>query len=128
MESFLIYAGLVLLLAGLLSLLKPLRFLKIRDRRAAAAVLGTGLALALLGATLPAVAVHAVGPRTRLDDFVPDYDFHEIHEVRIHAPAERIFRAVRSVTAGEIRFFRALTWIRSPRLGRGGRETILAAP
>ena len=33
--------------------------------------------------------------------------------------------AVRSVTADEIRFFRTLTWIRAPHLGRPARETIL---
>jgi hypothetical protein len=37
-----------------------------------------------------------------------------------------VFRAIRSVTADEILFFRALVWIR--RLGRAGPESILNAP
>ncbi len=42
------------------------------------------------------------------------------------APGE-VFAALRQVTAREIRFFRALTWIRSPRL-RDRQESILEAP
>jgi hypothetical protein len=34
-------------------------------------------------------------------------------------------KAIRSVTADEIRFFRTLTWIRSPHLKRATRESIL---
>lgn len=125
MGTFLIYAGLLLLVAGFLSLLKPLRFLKIRDRRSAAAVFGSGLVLAVGAAMLPAPLERASGPRTLLDDFVPAYQFHESHSARIHAPKDRVDRAVRSVTAREIRFFRTLTWIRSPRFSRA-RETILS--
>ncbi|HEX2464066.1 MAG TPA: hypothetical protein VHR17_05515 [Thermoanaerobaculia bacterium] len=64
-----------------------------------------------------------------LDDFVPRWQFAEHHETRIHAPPERVDRAIRSVTAADIRFFRLLTWLRSPRLpGSGTPETILSAP
>jgi hypothetical protein len=44
-----------------------------------------------------------------LDDFVPVCQFRELHGIRVHAPADAVFRAVKSVTAGEIRFFRLLT-------------------
>ena len=126
--SLLIYAGAALTLAGLVSLVKPLRLLAIRSRRAAGLVLGFGLALVLFGAALPARLERSSEPRTRLDDFLPAYQFREFHSVRIHAPPQRVYEAVQSVTAGEIRFFRLLTWIRSPRLTRARRENILAAP
>jgi hypothetical protein len=74
----------------------------------------------------PLLALPA-GDRALLDDFVPYCQFREAHSIRIHAPAEAVFRAVKSVTAREIRFFRLLTWIRSPRFSRR-REDILAAP
>lgn len=60
-------------------------------------------------------------------DFVPAYHFNEVHRTRVHAPAERVFHAIKAVTAEDIRFFRTLTWIRSPRLARS-REDILAPP
>jgi len=53
---------------------------------------------------------------TRLDEFMPFWQFHEVHTRRIAASPERVFEAVRQVRADEILFFRALTWIR-----RGGR-------
>ncbi len=43
----------------------------------------------------------------------------------VDAPPERVYAAVRAVTAGEIRLFRLLTWIRSPRLRTGNPESIL---
>jgi hypothetical protein len=60
-----------------------------------------------------------------LDDILPEFQFGEFHEVRVRAPAAQVFRAIRPVTAREIRFFRLLTWIRSPSLG-ARRESIVA--
>lgn len=114
------------MLVGVVSL-GPLRFLGLASRRSGALLVGFGLLAAFAGAALPIGLVRPAGQRTRLDDFVPAYHFHELHSIRIEAPADRVFRAAKDVTAGEIRFFRLLTWIRSPRL-RGGKETILAAP
>jgi hypothetical protein len=61
-----------------------------------------------------------------LDEFSPAWQFHEIHRIAVAAPSHRAYDAVRDVTAGEIRWFRALTWLR--RLGRPGPESILNAP
>ena len=63
---------------------------------------------------------------TLLDEFAPDWQFREIHAIAVLATPERAYRAIETVTAGEIRFFRALTWLR--RLGQVGRESILNAP
>jgi hypothetical protein len=53
---------------------------------------------------------------TRLDEFAPVWQFHEVHTLGISAPPERVFAAIRQVRADEIALFRTLTWIR-----RGGR-------
>ena len=124
----LVYAGGLTLVVGLAGLVKPLRFIGMRRRRAGALVLGAGLACALLGFALPAPPVRVEGPHTHLDEVMPAYHFHEVHAVRIHAPPARVLEAVRAVTAGEIRLFRTLTWIRSPRFGPRVRESILDAP
>jgi hypothetical protein len=124
----LVYAGGLTALVGLAGVVRPLRFNGLRGRRAGTLVLGAGLTCALLGFLLPARLVRVEGPRTRLDAVMPAYHFHEVHAVRVHAPPARILAAVRAVTAGEIRLFRTLTWIRSPRLSGGGRESIFNAP
>ncbi len=125
MDVLLVDAALALLGLGLLSLLRPLRFLRIRNRGRAAAVLAGGLSLLAVGLTLPVVPPSLPGPRMLLDEVVPHYQFGEHHEIRIAAPAARVYAAVRAVTAREIRLFRLLTWLRAPHWpGRGG-ESIL---
>jgi hypothetical protein len=62
----------------------------------------------------------------RLDALVPRWQFREFHATKIDASPERIFDAIRRVTAGEIRFFRTLTAIR--RFGRSEPESILNPP
>jgi hypothetical protein len=127
MAVAIVYLGLLLALVGMVSVAKPLRFLGVRTRVAGAGMLFLGLLVAAAGAALPAPLLALPGERELLDEFVPACQFREVHEIRIHAPAEAVFGAVKSVTAREIRFFRLLTWLRSPRLTRA-RENILAAP
>ena len=126
MGSVPVYAGLAAVAAGCLSLLKPLRFLGIRSRRRGALVAAAGAVLAALGMALPAPLRRAAGEPCRLDELVPAFQFHERHTVLIHAPPERVWAAVKEVRAGEVRLFRLLTSIRSPRLpGRDAPESIL---
>jgi hypothetical protein len=63
---------------------------------------------------------------SHLDEFVPVFQFVEKHSITIPASPARIYEAVSSVTAREIRLFRTLTWLR--RFGRSGPESILNAP
>lgn len=113
--SALTYAGLAFYLAGALFLFRPLRFLRIRSRRFALAALALGLPLVCAGAWWPWPEQRASG-HTSLDGFVPDYQFVEFHETRVRGRPEAVYRAVRAVRANEIRTFRTLTWIRSPRV------------
>jgi hypothetical protein len=101
-----------------------------RNRRQAARLIGLGGLLGLAGAALPAPSRRAAGVPVLLDIFVPVYEFQELHEIRIHASPERVFEAIQGVTAGEIRLFRTLTWLRSPKLpwGPPQPESILNAP
>lgn len=110
---------------GLVALIRPLRFLKIRTRRIALLVLGVGAALLVVGLSLPVFPPHLPGPRMAIDEVVPSYQFGEHHEIRIAAPPDRVMAATRAVTAREIRLFRLLTWLRSPRWPGSGRESIL---
>ncbi|HYT62807.1 MAG TPA: hypothetical protein VEL50_02840 [Gemmatimonadales bacterium] len=65
-------------------------------------------------------------PPQLIDDFAPQWQFREIHRIGVLAPPEVALRAIREVTAREIRLFRLLTWVR--RLGIPGRESILNPP
>jgi hypothetical protein len=123
----LVYAGLLTALAGATSLLKPLAFVGIHTRGQGLAVLACSLALAAAGCLLPAPTRRAAGApavATDLDAFVPAWQFGELHRVAVRAPRQRVYQAIKAVTADEILFFRALTWIR--RFGRPGPESILS--
>ena len=124
----LIDAGLAAGFLGLISLIRPLRFLGIRSRRQGAVWLASGAALGLAGAMLPAPSRRVPERSSRLDEIIPIYQFSEHHEIRVHASRERVHEAVWKVTAEEIQLFRALTWIRSPHFSEDGRESILNAP
>ena len=121
-----VYVGLAALGVGLVSLAKPLDFVGIPTRRKAAIVAASGIVLVFAGMSLPAGETQISNPQTRFDTYMPVYQFHEVHSIRVAAPREQVFRAVKEVTPGEIPFFRTLTWIR--RLGRPVPESILNAP
>jgi hypothetical protein len=118
--------GLALAAPGLLCLVRPLAFLRIPTRRRAAAVLAAGALLVVVGFLLPAREVRVGTPRTRLDEVMPRYQFAEHHATHVRALPDRVFSAIRAVTADEILLFQTLTRIR--RFGRPGPESVLNAP
>ncbi len=121
-----VYLGVITAFLGAVSLLKPPSGLGIGTRRQAAYLLAAGFVIVLCGWVLPAKEVRAEPPRTQLDQFMPVYQFNEFHSIRVAASKEKVYAAIKSVTADEISLFRTLTWIR--RLGRPGPESILNAP
>jgi len=113
--SAVVYSGIVVAVAGLVGLIKPVRRLGIPTRRRAAKVGASGVLLAIVGMILPAPESRTTRATTRLDEFVPRWQFNEFHTIEIAAPPDKVFDAIKRVRADEILFFRALTWIR-----RGG--------
>jgi hypothetical protein len=123
--SGIVYLGLVVTTAGLILFIKPIEKLHVDSRSQALLIAGIGAILVGVGLALPARESRIETARTRLDEFVPVWQFNERHTIRIAAPPARVFEAIRSVRADEISLFNALTWIR-----RGGRklpESILNA-
>jgi hypothetical protein len=120
--------GLALGLLALVALVRPLRRLGLPTRRRALALLAAAGALALGGLFLPAPSKSVARPSSALDRIVPTWQFDERHETTIRATPEAVARAVRAVTAREIRLFRLLTWLRSPRLPGRAEPSILAPP
>jgi hypothetical protein len=123
--SAVVYSGFVITAAGLILFVKPVDRLHVSSRSQALAIVGIGVLLAGIGLTLPARESRVTRAETRLDEFMPVWQFNERHTIRIDAPHARVFEAIRNVRANEISLFNALTWIR-----RGGRslpESILNA-
>jgi hypothetical protein len=122
----LVYGGLLVTLLGAVSVVWPLRMLAVRSRATGALVLFCGVLIFVIGATLPAGETRVAIAQTKLDEFAPVYQFSEFHSVHIGASKERIYEAIRQVTAGEIKLLRTLTWVR--RFGHATPPGIMNAP
>jgi hypothetical protein len=126
LDSVLVYLGLAVVFVGLLSLIWPMRFLYIRMRSVAAIVVAAGVCLLIATLLLPVRTKRVTTPTTRLDDWMPIWQFDERHVIRVDAPPDKVFAAIRAVRAREILFIRLLMAIR--RCGQPGPESILSAP
>ncbi|HXM96584.1 MAG TPA: hypothetical protein VOA64_20395 [Candidatus Dormibacteraeota bacterium] len=107
-------------------MVRPLKFLGIASRSCGIVLFLCGITCFFIGVCVPASEKRVAEQTTGLDDFVPVYQFGEFHSIRVHAPRERVYRAIHDVSADEITFFQALTWIR--RFGQREPEGILNAP
>ena len=115
--SALVYSALVLACVGLVAVVRPVPRVGLDTRLRGLVVALGGLAVAVGGLLLPAFESRTVRATTRLDEFAPAWQFREVHTLRVAAPADRVFDAIKQVRADEILLFRTLTWIR-----RGGRQ------
>ena len=123
--STIVYAGLVITAAGLILVIKPIERLHVTSRSQGLVIAGIGVLVAGIGFSAPTSESRIHKVETRLDEFVPVWQFNEHHTIRVAASPERVFDAIRLVRANEISLFNTLTWIR-----RGGRkvpESILNA-
>jgi hypothetical protein len=96
--SFAAWIGIVVAFVGLVCLVRPLKWLRIRTRRGAAAVLLCGAAVAVTSVVWPAGVTRSGRPHQRLDDFLPEYQFTEYHEGRVHVPVAAVVAAMRQVS------------------------------
>jgi len=123
--SIIPYAGLIVAVLGLMMAIKPAGRLGFRTRRRGATMAAVGIAVAVIGLSLPTSETRVERATSRLDEFTPAWQFNELHTIRIDAPPERVYAAVKAVRADEISLFNFLTWIR--RFGRPLPESILNA-
>lgn len=110
--SIALYVALFLAAIGALSLLRPLRFLGIRSRTAAAQLFGAALLVIVVVMAWPARQSQVAVKRTHLDEVMPVWQFDEVHEIHIAAPPPKVFAAIHAVRADEILLFHTLTAIR----------------
>jgi hypothetical protein len=123
--SAIVYAGILLTIAGVVLVVKPFPRIGITTRVRASLVMDLGILLIVIGLLAPAPESRAPQAATRLDELMPAWQFREFHSLKVAAPPARVFAALEEVRADEIFLFRTLTWIR-----RGGQslpESILNA-
>jgi hypothetical protein len=125
LRSTVVYAGLVITAAGLVLVIRPIERLHVTSRSQGLAIAGIGVLVAGIGLSAPTSDSRIDKAETRLDEFIPVWQFSERHTIRVAASPERVFDAVRLVRANEISLFKTLTWIR--RGGRKAPESILNA-
>jgi hypothetical protein len=118
------YLGLILSVIGLAGLLRSLVSKKGVMR--ALFTLACGLIFGAIGLTFPPTETYISSPRTQLDVFIPVFQFNEVDAIRVAAPPDRVYRAIKAVTPDEIALFKTLAWIR--RLGQPTPESVLNAP
>ena len=108
-----VYLGLVIVVAGLIFLVRPIRPLGVPTRLRASAMIAVGVVTVGIALALPASESRISRVDTRLDAFAPVWQFREIHTITIAAPPARVFEAIKRVRADEIFLFRTLIWIRA---------------
>jgi len=123
--SVAVYSMALVALVGVLGVIWPLGWPHRRSRRRA-------LVIAVVP-VLIVIVIMQVTPSVRtsidnhaIDEFAPQFHFREHHEAVVAATPERVFAAIKSVSADEIRLFQLFTSIR--RFGRPGPESIMNAP
>ena len=122
----LIYLGLTGAVVGFVSILKPLRFLRIFTRKFGVLIMGLGFLAVVGGVYLPVGETRVGTSQSHLDEFAPRFQFNEFHSIPINASRTRVYSALWKVTPAEIQFYQTLTWIR--RFGRSSQGGVLNPP
>jgi hypothetical protein len=106
------------LIAGLLSLIYPFRFLDIPSRKIACRVVLAALLLGICVLLWPARVVVQPLRQSLLDEYMPAYEVNEFHSEMVHASPERVYGAMKETTFAEVKVFSALMQIRRAAAGK----------
>ncbi len=118
LSSVVPYAGLILVITGLICLIRPLKTIFVRSRRAAACLIAVGIFGAGLALFWPASTATISARASLLDEAMPEYEFVEHHQIRVHAPLPRAYSALQAVTPDELAAYPILMKVRNAAMGR----------
>src|SRR5579864_2109975 len=104
------YLGLIVSVVSLFGVVR--RPKRPGSRMRAALMLCAGLVVAGAGLTYPPTESFVSSPRSQLDEFMPVFQFSEVHSIQVSAAPSRVYQAIKDVTPDEIAFFKVLTWAR----------------
>ena len=122
LSSVVPYAGLILVVTGLVCLIHPLRTIFVRTRKAALCLIAGGVIGAALALFWPTSTTTVLERKSLLDEAMPQYEFAEHHQIRVHAPPREAYSALRAVTLDELAAYPILMKIRSGAMGRRWRR------
>lgn len=103
---------------GAISLIRPVRLVGIRSRRAALGVIAVAVVSAVAALNWPISRSSVVKPTSLLDSFLPSYDVSEKHSVVVHSTPEHAYEAANQVTFTDVKVFAALMQVRLAASGR----------
>lgn len=99
LASYSAWAGILLAVFALASLIRVPRWLGLRTRVHAGILLGLGVAVTTTALAWPVSHENTWSQsKRRLDDFLPEYQSVEYHEARTSAPIDRVIEAMRQVS------------------------------
>jgi len=111
--STLVYLRLLIAVVGLISLVKPMRVVRLPTRARAFIVTISALALVAALLLLPSRQHHIDQPVMHLDQFTPVWQFSEYHALDVPAPPAAVFEAIKRVRPDEVFLFQTLIRIRN---------------
>jgi hypothetical protein len=118
------YVGLIASIIGLAAAIRGSK--RKGGRMRGALLLLFGLVIAAVALTYPPTESYVASPQTRIDEFMPVFQFDEVHSIRVAATPGRVYQAMKAVTPDEIPLLGVLTWLR--RAGQPSPEGVPDAP
>jgi hypothetical protein len=118
LSSVVPYAGLILVITGLICLIHPLKTIFVRSRNAAACLIAFGFVSTGLALFWPASTTTVSERTSLLDRAMPQYEFAEHHQIRVYAPLATAYSALQAVTPDELAAYPILMKVRNAAMGR----------
>ena len=112
MNDMLLVTGLGIVVLGVVGVIRPLPFLR-KNRWLGLGVFVAGGVFLILGMSRSDAGSEPGATRMLLDDYMPEYDVHEIHAIRVHASPQRIYGAIQAVTVSDLGIANGLVVLRS---------------
>ena len=123
--STVLYGSAILAAAGVFGIVWPVRWLFRKSRKRALVMLALGVA-GIFTSRAVTPGQQSSATNHGIDQYAPSFQFRELHDTIVKAPPDRVFAAIKAVSASEIALFNAFTWIR--RGGAEGPESLLNPP